>query len=198
MTYIPSAMDFTLILVGLTLVLLLFPSLLAWWSKRKALKQIDALLKKKIKDGQIEAGQALDDLELFYETSTDIESISASTRMAIAAVALLIVGIGLFELISLYSVSLDYFTFYPSSNVTVALAQANYSQYLLQLISTVLGILGGVLSAAVGFFFGSKASADRDQTAAKDQKAAAAKRAVERSAARIKVEQELEKNQQPR
>jgi hypothetical protein len=186
MVYIPSAIVFTIILIVVIMALLLFPSILAWWAKRQALQQVNAILKQGIDKG--ETTETLDKIVKFYATSTDVEGITASTRMVIATIALLIVGIGLFELIEIMAITMGYFTFDQSTNFTIAAEQANYSQNLIQLVATILGILGGVLSAAVGFFFGSKVSASQDQTAFKAEANTAAKIEVEKAIAKIEAE----------
>ncbi len=158
--YIPSALDFTLIVVFVIVVLLLLPSILTYLTKRRAMKQVDILLAQ-LKSDPERRVEHLDTLTSFYESTADAEGIAASTRMTIAVIALLIVGIALFNLISITSVVMDSSVTLSAASNSTTTVETNYSQHLIQLISTVLGILGGILSAAVGFFFGTHVRSDQ-------------------------------------
>jgi hypothetical protein len=148
---VPDAWLLTIAVIAVILVLLIFPSVLAFYSKRKATTAFKMAL-----DQSIDKPEQLDKVAQLYATSVDVEGIAASTRMTIATIALLIVGICLFSLMGLTSET-TLLMANNSTNANTTVALTNLSGNITQIISIVLGILGGVLSAAVGFYFGSQA-----------------------------------------
>ncbi len=163
MPYIADPLPLLFVLVIFSLILLLFPSVLAYRSKSRALDNFEKLVNDSIKKGK--GTDQLDELTTLYATATDVAGISASTRMTIATVALLIIAISLFSLISFLG-AIEYHSVFDTTNMTLVAELANYSESITQLLSIVLGILGAVLAGAVGFYFGSQTQTSTE-TAAK-------------------------------
>jgi hypothetical protein len=150
---IPDVLQLTVIFIIVALILLIFPSLLAWWARIKAIDLADRLLTVSIDKG--EGTAKLNEIANAAAASTDKEGIAASTRMTIATIALLVVGISLFCLMALTSQT-EWLAASPETSANATAALTTFSAQLTQTVSIILGILGGVLSAAVGFYFGSQ------------------------------------------